>query len=202
MCTAAFIMGRIERGFDFLGRQFPFQSNLSRGRRACGSAGPAGHFDRSDGHERAHLVVRVWLMLMRKTSAPASNNRAGFLRTGDDHARRDDSVSSTVQERCLPVSTSKKPVLSYPREAVLDSANGELCVARAHERLTGPFAAAVVVDRVHLVEPRDQLTRALCRAKADATARSYNRSATRIDGTSRRAGEQCRRFERYRVYQP
>src|ERR1700730_8503167 len=42
------------------------------------------------------------------------------------------------------------------REAVLDAANGELLVARAHERLARPFAAAVVVDRVDVIEPGDQ----------------------------------------------
>ena len=42
------------------------------------------------------------------------------------------------------------------RQAILDAADGELLVARAHEGLARPFAAAVVVDRVDVIEARDQ----------------------------------------------
>src|SRR4051794_2053145 len=44
------------------------------------------------------------------------------------------------------------------REAVLDALDGEFLVARTHEGLARPFAAAVVVDRIHIVETRDELT--------------------------------------------
>src|SRR3954463_11093653 len=44
------------------------------------------------------------------------------------------------------------------RKAVLDALDGEFLVARAHEGLAGPFAAPVVVDRIHIVETRDELT--------------------------------------------
>ena len=67
------------------------------------------------------------------------------------------SVSCTVQERCSPVSTSKKPVRSIAaRQAILGAPNGEFLVARAHVGLARPFAAAVVVDRVDVIEARDQ----------------------------------------------
>ena len=42
------------------------------------------------------------------------------------------------------------------REAVLDAADGEFALARAHEGLARPFAALVVVDRVDVIEARDQ----------------------------------------------
>ena len=144
----------------------------------------------------------VWLMLMRNTSAPASNSRAimrgvagGRSERGDDlgaaqashcgaprgscdgacrprrrqHRRAAAcsgrccgacsavSVSCTVQARCSPVSTSKKPVRSIAaRQAILGAADGEFLVARAHEGVAGPFAAAVVIDRVDVIEARDQ----------------------------------------------
>src|SRR3954452_20989484 len=41
-------------------------------------------------------------------------------------------------------------------KAILDTADGELLVARAHESLSRPFAAAVIVDRVDIVIARDQ----------------------------------------------
>src|SRR5829696_8128852 len=40
------------------------------------------------------------------------------------------------------------------REAVLDAADRELALPGAHEGAAGPFAAAVVVDRIDIVEPR------------------------------------------------
>src|SRR3954463_16074696 len=44
------------------------------------------------------------------------------------------------------------------REAVLDALDGEFLVAGTHKGLARPFAAAVVVDRIHIVETRDELT--------------------------------------------
>src|SRR2546426_11797393 len=44
------------------------------------------------------------------------------------------------------------------REAIVGAADGELLVARAHEGLARPFAAAVVVDRVDVIEARHQRT--------------------------------------------
>src|SRR5215217_9241245 len=42
-------------------------------------------------------------------------------------------------------------------EAILDAADREFTVARAHERAPAPFAAAIVVDRVDIEIPRRQL---------------------------------------------
>jgi len=44
------------------------------------------------------------------------------------------------------------------REAILDAADGEFLVARAHEGFSGPFAAAIVVDRINIIESCDKLT--------------------------------------------
>src|SRR6476620_3423495 len=44
------------------------------------------------------------------------------------------------------------------REAVLAAVDGELLVARAHEGLSRPVAAAVIVDPIDIIETRDQLT--------------------------------------------
>src|SRR5688500_635201 len=48
------------------------------------------------------------------------------------------------------------PVIAA-REAVLDALDGEFLIARAHESLARPFAAAIVVNRMNIVIPRDQL---------------------------------------------
>ena len=67
------------------------------------------------------------------------------------------SVSWIVQLFCSPVSTSKKPLRSKPRarqSSVPRIVNSS--VARAHEGASAPFAAAVVVDRVDVVEARRQ----------------------------------------------
>src|SRR5262249_30772100 len=42
------------------------------------------------------------------------------------------------------------------REAVFGSADGDLLFPRAHEGLAGPFAAAIVVDRIDVVEAGDE----------------------------------------------
>src|SRR5215472_14649428 len=42
------------------------------------------------------------------------------------------------------------------REAIFGSADGELLFPRAHEGLAGPFAAAIVVDRIDVVEAGDE----------------------------------------------
>src|SRR4051812_8515807 len=41
-------------------------------------------------------------------------------------------------------------------EAILDTADRELLVARAHEGFSGPLAAAIVVDRIDVIEARDK----------------------------------------------
>ena len=43
------------------------------------------------------------------------------------------------------------------RQAIADAADGELLVARAHEGLPHPFAAAIIVDRVDVVITRDEI---------------------------------------------
>ena len=42
------------------------------------------------------------------------------------------------------------------RQAILGALDGEFLVARTHEGLSRPFAAAVIVERVDVIEPRDQ----------------------------------------------
>src|SRR5215831_11626335 len=42
------------------------------------------------------------------------------------------------------------------REAIVGSADGELLFPRAHEGLAGPFATAIVVDRIDVVEAGDE----------------------------------------------
>src|SRR5439155_8310469 len=43
------------------------------------------------------------------------------------------------------------------RQAIFSTLDGESLVARAHERLTRPFAAAIVIERVNVIEPRDKI---------------------------------------------
>ena len=42
------------------------------------------------------------------------------------------------------------------RQAILGALDGEFLVARAHECLSRPFAAAVVIERVDIIKPRDK----------------------------------------------
>src|SRR6266851_7017720 len=42
------------------------------------------------------------------------------------------------------------------RKTIVGAADGELLLPRAHEGLARPFAAAVVIDRVDVIEPGDQ----------------------------------------------
>src|SRR3981081_1484585 len=42
------------------------------------------------------------------------------------------------------------------RQAIVGAADGELLFPRTHEGLAGPFAAAIVVDRVNVIEPGDE----------------------------------------------
>src|SRR5262249_44199986 len=42
------------------------------------------------------------------------------------------------------------------REAIVRTADGELLLSRAHECLAGPFSAAVIVDRIDVIEARDE----------------------------------------------
>ena len=89
-------------------------------------------------------AVRAWAAGRR-----ACSGRCGLVSPA--------SVSCTVQARCSPVSTSKKPVRSIAaRQAILGAADGELFFAGAHEGLARPFAAAVVVDGVDVIVARDK----------------------------------------------
>ena len=75
---------------------------------------------------------------------PVGNGRCGACSV--------DSVSCTVQARCSPVSTSKKPrAVEAARQTIADAADGEFLVARAHNGLSHPFAAAIVVDGVDII---------------------------------------------------
>ena len=143
----------------------------------------------------------VWLMLMRNTSAPASNRRRDHRRVPRGGPERGDdlgaaqashrvgafgscdgdsrgpasaasacaacsgrccgpsavSVSCTVQDALLAgVDLEEAGAVEAARQAILGALDGEFLVARAHEGLAGPFAAAVVVDRVDVIEARDQ----------------------------------------------
>src|ERR1700756_2520548 len=42
------------------------------------------------------------------------------------------------------------------REAIVRTADGELLFPRAHECLAGPFSAAVIVDRIDVIEARNE----------------------------------------------
>src|SRR5205085_10449921 len=54
------------------------------------------------------------------------------------------------------VDLEKAGAVIAARQTILDALDGELLVARAHEGLAGPFAAAVVVDGENVIEARDQ----------------------------------------------
>src|SRR5262249_25558480 len=42
------------------------------------------------------------------------------------------------------------------REAIVRTADGELLFPRAHECLAGPFSTAVIVDRIDVIEARNE----------------------------------------------
>ena len=104
------------------------------------------------------------------------------------------SVSCTVQERCSPVSTSKKPVRSIAaRQAILGAADGEFLVARAHEGLARPFAAAVVVDRVDVIDSAPPARRAAAsRSCAPRGSTSLRWSSPRCPCSRARRRPGCR----------
>ena len=113
-----------------------------------------------------------WLMLRRKTSAPASNSLRDHLRrVGGGPERGDDLGASRARligchpRRAVRIGELDRPALllagvdleeaaavEAAGEAILDPADREFAVARAHEGAPGPLAAAVVVDRVDIVE--------------------------------------------------
>ena len=141
-------------------------------------------------------------MLMRNTSAPASNRRAIMRRIAGGRTERGDdlgaaqashraapargngtgacrrpgvgsigtpgvsgrrcgcsavSVSCTVQAALLAgVDLEEAGAVEAARQAVVGAADGEFLVARAHEGLARPFAAAIVVDRIDVIEAGDQ----------------------------------------------
>src|SRR6185295_7521901 len=56
------------------------------------------------------------------------------------------------------VDLEKAGAVIAAREAILDAANGEFLVARAHEGLARPFAATIVIDGIDIIITGDQLT--------------------------------------------
>src|SRR5882724_5146000 len=54
------------------------------------------------------------------------------------------------------VDLEKSGAIIAAREAIVGAADGELFFPRAHEGLTGPFATAIVIDGVDVVEARNQ----------------------------------------------
>ena len=158
------------------------------------------------------LSCEVWLILMRNTSAPASNSLriiALSEEAGPSVARiliRRRRLMACFRVRCL-VTDQTRPEAFHPaigqagqsaarrarhsrhplrllfrafgqlhrpgallagvdleeagavetaRQAILGALDGEFLVARTHEGLSRPFAAAVVVERVDVIEPCDQ----------------------------------------------
>src|SRR5450631_3427973 len=140
------------------------------------------------------LSCEVWLILMRNTSAPASNSRriiALSEDTGPSVARilirrrrlmacfRAPAADQTRPGAYGPANWAgranwagpegcrgrpDRPFREFPapaaleaaRQAILGALDGEFLVARAHEGLSRPFAAAIVIQRVDVIEPRDQ----------------------------------------------
>ena len=146
----------------------------------------------------------VWLMLMRKTSAPAWNRLAIMLRSEDAGprvatilVRRRRRISfgfaaagaggagrprgrRRLQHRharlqrlhrhligrfgeldrprrlVAGVDLEEAGAVVAARQTIVGAADGELLVARAHEGLARPFAAAIVVERVDVIEAGDQ----------------------------------------------
>src|SRR5580692_10607755 len=113
-------------------------------------------------------------MLMRNTSAPASNRRAMMMRP--DEAGRRWSERITGAQGVLRGLLARFRELDGPGpllagihfkeagavvaagKAIANAADGELLVAGAHEGRSHPFTAAVVVDGVDIVEARDKVT--------------------------------------------
>src|SRR4029079_19000849 len=54
------------------------------------------------------------------------------------------------------VDLEKAGAVVTTRQAILGALDGEFLVARTHEGLSGPFAAAVIVKRVDVIEAGDQ----------------------------------------------
>src|SRR5260370_41113993 len=54
------------------------------------------------------------------------------------------------------VDFEKAGAIIAAREAIVRTADGELLFPRAHECLAGPFSAAVIVDRIDVIEARNE----------------------------------------------
>src|SRR6202020_533684 len=88
------------------------------------------------------LSCEVWLILMRKTSAPASNSRR-IMALSEEAGP---SVARILMRRRRLMVCSPAPRRVAERRAG----------ARPQEGLSRPFTAAVIVERVDVVKPRDQ----------------------------------------------
>src|SRR5919107_4743564 len=116
-----------------------------------------------------------WLMLRRKTSAPASNSLAiisGLSEAGPKVARI---FVRRARLMSLPpwavrfgqldrpallspgIDFEEAAAIEAPGEAILRAANGEFPLARAHEGASAPLAAPVVIDGVHIIESPGEL---------------------------------------------
>src|SRR3981081_633306 len=161
------------------------------------------------------VSCELWLRLMRKTSAPASNRRRimalsedagpnvarilirrrrlmacfraprpaasqtrpgpyrpvgwgdrrgrpghGRLTGGARRARRRLFAGFGQLHRPGPlfagVNLEEAGAVEPARQAILGALDGEFLVARAHEGLSRPLAAPVVIERVDVIEPRDE----------------------------------------------
>ena len=106
-------------------------------RRRLISAGPFGNCDGDlPARRRQHRRARCQRPLLRPFGGVGELHRPGALLAGVD--------------------LEEAGAVEAARQAILGALDGEFLVARAHEGLARPFAAAVVVDRVDVIEARDQ----------------------------------------------
>ena len=98
---------------------------------------------------------RVWQLRRRLPARRRQHRRAGRQRP---LLRRFGGLGELHRPGALlaGVDLEEAGAVEAARQAILRAADGEFLVARAHEGLAGPFAAAVVVDRVDVIEARDQ----------------------------------------------
>src|SRR5204863_2336218 len=112
-----------------------------------------------------------WLMLMRKTSTPASKRRSIISGAYDAGPNVATILTRLVRLMWLSspfagIGQADGPVLGFLRvhleeagvliatsAAILNPPDRERFVGGAHEGLAGPLSAAVVVDGVDIIEP-------------------------------------------------
>jgi hypothetical protein len=119
-----------------------------RGRMKRGPASPRFSFGAgvsSTFSFRRRPVTRGWGW--RRQWRARSRAKRLFIRLGELYGPGTLFASIDFEESCPFIAS---------REAVVDAPNGELLVLRAHEGLSRPFAAALIVERVDVVKARHQ----------------------------------------------